>query len=83
LKHRFIKKYLLAFIRFYQKTAWFHKPIFKALFMSDQACRFTPTCSDYCYQAIDKYGMIKGTWICLKRVCKCNPWFKGGYDPLN
>ena len=76
------KQLLLKLIRFYQKTSWFHQPIFKALFLSDNCCRFSPTCSAYCYQAISKYGSAKGAWLCLKRVVKCNPWAKGGKDPV-
>jgi len=77
-----MKQLFLSSIRFYQKTAWFHKQIFKNLFLSDQVCRFTPTCSEYCYQAIDKYGIIIGSFKCFKRVIKCNPWNKGGEDTL-
>ena len=46
------------------------------------ACRFTPTCSAYTLQAVQKYGSIKGLWLGLKRVVRCNPFCKGGYDPL-
>jgi putative membrane protein insertion efficiency factor len=45
-------------------------------------CRFTPSCSEYSYQAVEKYGVIKGLWLALKRVIKCNPWSKGGMDLL-
>lgn len=45
-------------------------------------CRFTPTCSEYCFQAIKKYGMIKGVLLGLKRILKCHPWNQGGSDPL-
>ncbi len=45
-------------------------------------CRFTPTCSQYAFQAIDKYGLIKGSWLALKRLGKCHPWHPGGYDPV-
>ena len=77
-----MKKVILGSIRFYQKNSWFHKNIFKTLFLSDQACRFTPSCSEYSYKAIDKYGIIIGSFKSLKRVIKCNPWNKGGEDPL-
>lgn len=43
-------------------------------------CRFTPTCSEYMYQAIDKYGVVKGLFLGIKRLLKCNPLFKGGVD---
>lgn len=77
-----MKQLLLGLIRFYQKASWFHKPIFKTLFLSDKVCRFTPTCSEYCYLSIDKYGIIKGLPKCLVRIIKCNPWNKGGKDQL-
>lgn len=77
-----MKKVLLHFIRFYQKTHFFHGAILKNLFMTDSVCRFTPTCSEYTYQAIEKYGSVKGLWMGLKRIVRCNPWTKGGYDPV-
>lgn len=77
-----MKKVVLSFIRFYQKTGWFHKPIFRTLFISDRVCRFTPSCSSYCYESIDRYGIIAGSFKCFKRVLKCNPWNRGGNDPL-
>ena len=45
-------------------------------------CRFTPTCSQYAYQAINKYGFIKGGWLALKRLCRCHPFGGHGYDPV-
>ena len=45
-------------------------------------CRFTPTCSEYTYQAIDKYGLIKGGIKGAYRILRCNPFNKGGYDPV-
>ena len=77
-----MKRLILKFIRFYQKANIFHLPIFRMFYMSDRVCRFTPTCSDYTYQAVNKYGPIKGLWLGLKRIVRCNPWNKGGYDPL-
>ena len=46
------------------------------------SCRFTPTCSNYAIEAIDRYGSIHGTWLATKRVCRCNPWGGFGYDPV-
>ena len=46
------------------------------------ACRFIPTCSEYAMQAIEKYGAGKGSWLAFKRIMKCHPFHKGGYDPL-
>jgi len=50
--------------------------------MSDAGCRFEPTCSRYMYQAVEKYGSAKGVWLGLKRIVRCHPWNKGGYDPV-
>ncbi|MGI8468512.1 MAG: membrane protein insertion efficiency factor YidD [Pyrinomonadaceae bacterium] len=46
------------------------------------ACRFEPTCSVYATQAIEKYGGIRGTWLGVKRILRCQPFCKGGYDPI-
>lgn len=45
-------------------------------------CRFQPTCSEYARQAYQKYGVFKGTWLTIKRLARCHPWAKGGYDPV-
>ncbi len=77
-----MKKILLKLIRFYQRFPPFHWPIFRILFMSDKVCRFRPTCSDYAYQAVEKYGILKGMFLGLRRVMRCHPWSKGGEDPV-
>lgn len=46
------------------------------------ACRFHPTCSEYAYEAVEKYGMIKGGRLAIWRVLRCNPLSKGGWDPV-
>jgi len=46
------------------------------------ACRFEPTCSEYTRQAVEKYGAMKGTWMGLKRLLRCQPFCKGGHDPV-
>ncbi len=46
------------------------------------SCRFTPTCSEYTYQAIAKYGLVKGVWLGLNRLLRCHPFHPGGYDPI-
>jgi len=48
-----------------------------------RSCRFTPTCSEYTKQAIIKHGIIKGTFLGIKRISKCHPWGKSGYDPVD
>ena len=45
-------------------------------------CRFYPTCSTYFIQALEKYGLIKGTYLGIKKILRCHPWHPGGYDPL-
>ena len=68
-----MKKILIKLIEFYQKaiSPWF-----------GPRCKFYPSCSEYTKQAIEKYGAIKGTIKGIKRILRCNPFSKGGYDPL-
>lgn len=77
-----IKKIILNLIRFYQKKLSPKKGILKTLFLVDSACRFQPTCSEYAYQAINKHGIIKGILLGIKRIIRCHPWSKGGFDPI-
>jgi len=65
---------ILGLIRLYQQT------VSKAL--PANTCRFYPSCSHYGYQAIYKYGVLKGTWMATWRVLRCNPFNPGGYDPV-
>lgn len=76
-----LKTFVLTLIRFYQKTLSFDHGIVGKIF-GEGMCRFYPTCSEYTYQAIDKYGVRKGSLLGLRRVIKCHPWHDGGYDPL-
>ena len=71
-----MKKLLIWLIEKYQKyiSAW--------LKSKNINCKFYPTCSEYTKQAINKYGATKGSWLGIKRILKCNPFSKGGYDPL-
>lgn len=77
-----MKKVILHTIRFYQRYLSFDTGILKFLFLTDKACRFTPRCSEYTYQAIERYGIIKGSFLGLRRILRCHPWSKGGRDPV-
>ena len=77
-----MKRFIFKLIRFYQKSWLYRSTILKTLFLSDKVCRFTPTCSEYTYQAIEKYGILAGGWKGLKRIVRCHPFSKGGSDPL-
>ncbi|MCE9586486.1 membrane protein insertion efficiency factor YidD [Candidatus Uhrbacteria bacterium] len=66
-------------IRIYQKTLSPDHGPFQDLFPY-RVCKFHPTCSQYTYEAIGKYGLIKGSWIGWKRILRCNPWSHGGID---
>lgn len=72
---------VIVLLRLYQKTLSFDYGIFKALFPYGYCC-FKPTCSDYAISAIEKYGIIKGGIKAGWRVMRCNPWSKGGWDPV-
>lgn len=68
-----MKKIALLIIRFYQKAISSNTP---------SSCRFHPTCSQYGYEAIEKYGFLKGGWLAIKRIGRCHPLNPGGYDPV-
>lgn len=75
------RKTVLKIIRIYQKTLSFDHGFFSFLF-PDGFCRFHPTCSEYGYAAIEKYGVFRGGGKTIWRVLRCNPFSKGGFDPL-
>jgi putative membrane protein insertion efficiency factor len=77
-----MKQLILFLIKVYQKSWFYRSSVLKFLFLSDAVCRFRPTCSQYTYQAIERYGIICGGLMGLRRVLRCHPWSKGGEDPL-
>ncbi|MBC8560371.1 membrane protein insertion efficiency factor YidD [Fumia xinanensis] len=68
-----MKKNLLKLIYFYQKylSKW-----------KGPCCRYYPTCSSYAIQAVERFGAVKGSYLMVKRILRCNPLFKGGIDPV-
>ena len=68
-----MKRAALALISFYRRAI---SP------MLPPSCRFQPTCSEYAYEAIDKYGILKGGRLAIWRILRCNPWGGSGYDPV-
>jgi uncharacterized protein len=77
-----MKRFALQTIRFYQKYLSLDTGWAKHILPVGKICRFTPTCSQYTYEAIERYGIIYGLWLGLGRIIRCNPWNKGGYDPV-
>ena len=63
----------MALIRFYQKGISPFTP---------PSCRFTPTCSQYTYEAIETYGAVRGGWMGMRRILRCHPWGGSGWDPV-
>ena len=68
-----MKHVLIFLVKFYRK--WISP-------MRRPCCRYIPTCSQYALQALEKYGALKGGWLAFRRILRCNPLHKGGYDPV-
>jgi putative membrane protein insertion efficiency factor len=73
LKNKTMKRVFIFMIRLYQKIL---SPVLGA------SCRYTPTCSQYAVEALQKHGIFKGSWLAIKRIVSCNPWGGHGYDPV-
>jgi len=69
-----LKKILIGLIKFYRKYLSGVKPV--------PTCKYIPTCSEYGIEAIEKYGAFKGGLLTIWRILRCNPFSKGGYDPV-
>jgi len=68
-----MKYILLMIIKFYQSAISVHLP---------PSCRYYPTCSAYAYEAVTRYGVLRGGWLAVKRILRCHPFHPGGYDPV-
>jgi len=73
IRQSFIVKCCILLIKFYQNTL--------GLLLPD-TCRFTPTCSNYTIEALIRFGFFKGSLLSIYRILRCNPFCKGGYDPV-
>ena len=68
-----MKAAVLAGLRFYKRAI---SPLLPP------SCRYTPTCSEYAIEAVDRYGAVRGSFMAVRRVLACNPFARGGYDPV-
>lgn len=67
------RRAMLWLIRFYRAAISPHLP---------PSCRYTPTCSEYALEAVEKYGALKGGYLAIRRILRCHPFHEGGYDPV-
>lgn len=76
-----MKRLVRLLIRGYQKTLSPDHGLFK-VFYPYGCCRYTPSCSQYAYEAVGEHGVLKGLGLAVRRVGKCHPWAEGGHDPV-
>lgn len=78
-----MKRVILWIIKIYQKTLSLDHGILGKIFPNTRGCKFNPTCSEYTYQAIEKYGVLNGSVMGVKRLSRCTPKVQAGqYDPV-
>ncbi len=77
-----MKKIIISLIKIYQKAEVFELPALKALSLTEVSCRYSPTCSDYMIGSINRFGVFKGLYLGTKRILRCHPFSKGGFDPV-
>jgi len=75
------RRVILGTIRFYQKTFSPDHGLGKVLYPHGY-CKYHPSCSEYAHRAVDEFGIIRGLVMGCGRIFRCNPWSKGGYDPV-
>lgn len=68
-----MKRVLIALVKFYRSAISPYR---------SPCCNYTPTCSQYALEALEKYGALKGGYLAVRRILRCNPFHKGGYDPV-
>ncbi|MGC9318779.1 MAG: membrane protein insertion efficiency factor YidD [Armatimonadota bacterium] len=68
-----MRRLAVGLIRLYQRT--FSRVL-------PATCRFRPSCSEYAVQAMQVHGLLRGTWLSIRRICRCHPFSEGGYDPV-
>lgn len=76
-----MKKIIIKMIEFYQRTLSPDTGYMSKLYPGGY-CKYTPNCSEYCKRSVEKHGVIKGLLLGVWRILRCNPWSKGGYDPV-
>ena len=74
-----VQHILIFAVRVYR---WTLSPVLTFIFGQNAGCRFTPTCSAYALEALREHGALAGSWLAVKRICRCHPWGECGHDPV-